>query len=179
MVRRAPNIVITGTPGTGKSTTAELVASSSAAVPMQHLNISELVKQHGLHERYDDEWATFVVDEDKLLDWLEPQTQNGGLVLDWHACEPFPERWIDLVVVLRCDHTKLWNRLEARGYALNKIQENNESEIMQVILEEARQSYAPEIIVELTSESTEQLEANVARIVQWIETWVNDHPDGV
>jgi len=54
---------------------------------------------------------------------------------------------------------------------LKKIQENNESEIMQVVLDEARESYAEDIIVELRSEKTEDLESNVARVVQWIRNW--------
>ena len=58
-----------------------------------------------------------------------------------------------------------------RNYTLKKIQENNESEIMQCVLDEARESYAKEIVVELKSESTEDLENNVDRIVQWIRTW--------
>jgi adenylate kinase len=58
---------------------------------------------------------------------------------------------------------------------LKKIQENNEAEIMQVVLEEARSSYPAEIIVELASESTEDLEANVARMVEWIVAWKKDH----
>ena len=39
---------------------------------------------------------------------------RGGLILDWHTCDVWPERWVDLVVVLRCDHEKLWKRLEKR-----------------------------------------------------------------
>lgn len=66
------------------------------------------------------------------------------------------------------DHTM------SRGYALKKIQENNEAEIMQVVLEEARSSYPAEIVVELQSESMEDLEANVARIVEWINAWRKD-----
>ncbi|OJT11054.1 Adenylate kinase isoenzyme 6 -like protein [Trametes pubescens] len=62
-----------------------------------------------------------------------------------------------------------------RGYPLKKIQENNEAEIMEVVIEEARSSYAPEIVVELQSEGTEDLESNVVRIVQWIEAWKKDH----
>lgn len=58
-----------------------------------------------------------------------------------------------------------------RGYPLKKIQENNEAEIMEVVLDEARSSYAQEIVVELKSEGTEDLESNVARIVQWIQAW--------
>lgn len=57
------------------------------------------------------------------------------------------------------------------GYALSKIQENNEAEIMQVLLDEARESYAEEIVVELKSESPEDVESNLERIEQWIMTW--------
>ena len=46
---------------------------------------------------------------------------------------------------------------------------------MEVVLEEARSSYPPEIVVELQSEGTEDLEANVSRIVQWIKSWTQDH----
>lgn len=61
-----------------------------------------------------------------------------------------------------------------RGYPLKKIQENNEAEIMEVVLDEARSSYAPQIVVELHSEGTEELESNVQRIVQWINAWNAD-----
>ena len=62
-----------------------------------------------------------------------------------------------------------------RNYALNKIQENNEAEIMQVVLDEARESYAEEIVVELKSESTEDLESNVERLVEWVRAWRRNH----
>ncbi|KAJ3836876.1 P-loop containing nucleoside triphosphate hydrolase protein [Lentinula raphanica] len=184
----SPVIIITGTPGTGKSTHAQLVANESP-VPLRHINVGDLVKEKGLFEDYDEEWQSYTVDEDKLLDELEPIIAEGGVILDWHTCEIFPERWPDLVVVLRCEHSQLWDRLEKRpvftatihslhefthphrSYPLKKIQENNEAEIMQVVLEEARASYPPEIVVELKSESTEDLEANVTRIVDWIQAW--------
>lgn len=54
---------------------------------------------------------------------------------------------------------------------MKKIQENNEAEIMEVVLSEARESFAAEIVVELKSEDTCDLEANVARIVEWVNAW--------
>lgn len=171
--RSSPVIIITGTPGTGKSTHAQLLAEESP-VPLRHVNVGELVKEKDLHEGYDEEWQSYTVDEDKLLDELEPLASEGGIILDWHTCDIFPERWADLVVVLRCDHTKLWERLEKRGYPLKKIQENNEAEIMDIVIEEARSSYAQEIVVELRSEGTEDLESNVSRIVRWIQAWRKD-----
>ena len=36
-----------------------------------------------------------------MLDHLEPIVAAGGCVIDYHSCGLFPERWIQLVVVLR------------------------------------------------------------------------------
>jgi len=172
--RSSPVIVITGTPGTGKTTHAQLLVDQSP-VPLKHINVSELIKERMLHDGFDEEWQTYIVDEDKVVDELEPLINaGGGLILDWHTCDAFPERWIDLVVVLQCNHTRLWDRLEARGYPLKKIQENNEAEIMSVVMEEAREAYAEEIVVTLNSEDTTDLESNVTRIVQWIEAWLKN-----
>jgi len=176
MVRRPPVIVITGTPGTGKSTHAQLLVQESP-IPLQHINVGEFVKTHGLHEGFDEEWQSYTVDEDKLLDQLEPLVSAGGVILDWHTCDVYPERWADLVVVLRCHHTTLWDRLEKRRYPLKKIQQNNEAEIMGVVCDEARESYQPGIVVELESNAMEDLEENVARIVTWIDQWMKDNDD--
>lgn len=74
-------------------------------------------------------------------------------------------------MVLRTDSTKLYDRLKARQYPEQKLQENLDSEIMQVLLEEARQSYDEEIIVELESNDPDDIESNVDRIEIWIENW--------
>ena len=64
--------------------------------------------------------------------------------------------------------------LPTSGYPLKKIQENNMSEIMGVVLDEAREAYAQEIVVELQSETVQDMESNVVRIIQWIENWQRD-----
>lgn len=46
---------------------------------------------------------------------------------------------------------------------------------MQTVLDEARSSYAPEIIVELSSDKMDDLETNTDRIASWINTWLVDH----
>ena len=58
------------------------------------------------------------------------------------SCDFFPERWFDLVLVLTCDNTALYDRLVERGYAAKKLEENVQCEIMQVVLQEAKESYA-------------------------------------
>lgn len=63
--RTTPVIVITGTPGTGKSTTSQLLAQQSP-VPLRHINVGDLVKEKGLHNGYDEEWQSYNVDDDKV-----------------------------------------------------------------------------------------------------------------
>lgn len=49
---------------------------------------------------------------------------------------------------------------------------------MEVVIDEARQSYPAEIVVELKSEGTEDLESNVARIIEWIKAWKEQNMTG-
>lgn len=60
-----------------------------------------------------------------------------------------------------------------------KLQENLDAEIMQVILEEAKESYDEEIVVELQSNNTDEIDNNVERISSWLQQWSKDHPDGI
>jgi len=61
--------------------------------------------------------------------------------------------------------------LSCRGYNKRKIDENMECEIMQVVLETAHESYAPEIVVELPSNTVDDMESNVDRVKQWLDAW--------
>lgn len=59
--RRKPNILITGTPGTGKTTTASALAE---ATQFRHINIGDLVKEKNLHDGWDDDFDCYVINED-------------------------------------------------------------------------------------------------------------------
>ncbi|KAL9125949.1 MAG: hypothetical protein Q9217_004927 [Psora testacea] len=172
MPRTQPNIIITGTPGVGKTSHCELLVKKTG---LKHLSINRVVKERGCHEGWDEEYKSWIVDEDKLLDSLEEEDElpsgGGGYVLDWHACDLFPPSWIDLVVVLRTQTTKLYDRLKTRDYAERKLQENLDSEIMALLIEEAREGFDEEIVVELRSDEVEDIEENVGRIQKWIEDW--------
>ena len=111
----------------------------------------------------------------QLLDSIEDEVKSGGYIIDWHACDLFPKSWIDLVVVLRTDSANLYDRLQARHYPEKKLQENIDSEIMEVLLEEARGSYDEEMVVELQSNETDDIEANVERLEAWIKSWKVDN----
>jgi adenylate kinase len=59
----------------------------------------------------------------------------------------------------------------SRKYPEVKLQENIDSEIMEVLLQEAKESYDEEIVVELQSMDADQMESNVERIEQWLAQW--------
>lgn len=173
-MRTAPNIIITGTPGVGKTTHCELLAKSTG---LNHLSINQVVKEKECQDGYDEELKTSIVDEDKLLDSIEDEVKKGGNIIDWHACDLFPESWIDLVVVLRARTETLYDRLQARKYTQKKLDENMDAEIMEVVLQEARESYDERIVVELKSNTAEDVDSNVERIEQWVENWKKNNSD--
>lgn len=168
MVQVLPNILITGTPGTGKTSTAQLAADKSG---FKCINVSDLVKEHECHEGKDLEFDSYILDEDKLCDVMEPIMAEGGCIVDFHSPEFFPERWFELVLVLRTKTEVLFDRLEARGYNERKRSENMDCEIMEIVSEAAKESYAAEIVHELQSNTIEELESNADRCIAWIDAW--------
>ena len=97
-------------------------------------------------------------------------SQKGGAILEFHTCDFFPERWFNLVVVLRCNNTNLYDRLKDRGYTEEKIKENVECEIFEEVANQAQESYKEDIIIQLDSESVDQVEANVESIIERLKT---------
>ena len=49
-----------------------------------------------------------------------------------------------------------------------------DAEIMEVLLDEAREAFHKDLIIELQSNSSDDMEANTARIETWVEQWTRD-----
>jgi len=111
MKRTHPNILITGTPGTGKSALSDYLSQHYYLPPP--LDISQIVKQKQWGE-YNQHWNTIEIDEEKVLDYLEDILAKGNQIVNYHANELFPQRWFDLVIVLTTNNTILYDRLKKR-----------------------------------------------------------------
>ncbi|OQV24546.1 putative Adenylate kinase isoenzyme 6 [Hypsibius exemplaris] len=169
--REIPNLIVCGTPGTGKTSLAHKLASQSG---LKHIDLSKYAVEHNLVDGWDEVLNCAVLDEDKVVDHLESCLPDGGYILDYHGCDFFPQELIDTVVVLRTENSVLYDRLKARGYPEAKISNNMECEIFQTILDEARESYEEDIIMELSSNTPEEQDANAEKLVSWIADWKND-----
>lgn len=135
-------------------------------------------------------WSPTNIDGSKMLDRLvishlaraflcltDVNAGIGGNIIDFHSCDFFPERWIQLVIVLRTDNSVLYQRLQARNYSVKKVTENIEAEILQVVLDEARDSYDNRLVWELDSNNVAEQERNAERIVEWIKSRMNGECD--
>jgi adenylate kinase len=63
MARKDPNIVVTGTPGVGKTTHCEMLAERTG---LRHVSINQIVKDEKCHSGRDEEYKSWIVDEDKV-----------------------------------------------------------------------------------------------------------------
>ncbi|XP_058680042.1 adenylate kinase isoenzyme 6 [Ammospiza nelsoni] len=169
---RRPNVLITGTPGVGKTTLGKELASRAG---LSYVNVGDLAKEGELYEGFDEEYDCPILDEDRVVDELEARMSEGGVIVDYHGCDFFPERWFHVVFVLRTDSSCLYDRLHSRGYSGKKLQDNVQCEIFQTLYEEAVLSYKKEIVHQLPSNTPEDLERNLDQIMQWIEQWMKDN----
>ncbi|RNF12263.1 putative kinase [Trypanosoma rangeli] len=165
------NILITGTPGTGKTSLAELLVQELG--DFKQVEVGTIVKENCFYSEYDKELDTHIVeedDEDRLLDFMEPMMVGGdNHVVDYHSSELFPQRWFHLVVVLRTSTEVLFERLTARKYSDQKRDENMEVEIQGLCEEEARKAYDDSIVVVRENNTLDDLAATVDLIRQRVD----------
>lgn len=163
---------------------------------MKWQDVSKIAKDNGFVEEYDENLECPVLDEDKvsvhkqltrtipdtnafmfgnlssqLMDFLEPEMESGGNIVEYHSCEFFPERWFDAVFVIQCNNTVLYDRLQQRGYNPTKVKENIECEIFQEVLNEAKESYADEIVYQLSGETDANFADSIKQITNFIENF--------
>jgi len=135
---RADRVAVTGTPGTGKTTSTALLEGEYDVI---HLN-ERITSDEDLWTERDADRDTLVADLDAVREHLGDWTG----VLDSHLAHRFS---VDRVVVLRCHPETIESRLEARGESPETAAENAESEALDVILSEAVAEHGAENVYEV------------------------------
>lgn len=161
-------IIVTGTPGTGKTTLATGLAKHYG---YDLINIAEL----------EGEFITGsikgvkVIDVDRLVKYIEERRANSNkhLIVDGHLSHYYPPDNTKICFVLRCDPFELKNRLIKRGYSKDKIKVNLEAEAMDLILQEAMQAGHNIHEIDTTQMTDEQLINEAISVIDGLKKPVN------
>ena len=142
-------ILVTGTPGAGKTTIAHKLASKLNA---NYLCITDLVKKKQLFTSEDKERNTLIADTAEVEKHLQKILANTAAttVIDGHyAVDVAPKKQVEMVFVLRRDPRQLKTVLETRGYDTKKVWENLTAEILDVCLWDAMSVYGSDKVCEI------------------------------
>ena len=152
-------ISITGTPGTGKTTLSEALRAKGYSV----VDLNAHIREKGLAGKHDEERDTNEVSVPKLRRSLaEYRRTDGTVFFDGHLSH-FTD--CDIIIVLRCDPSVLYQRLKERGYNEKKAVENVQAEALDVILCESADSGIPMFEIDCTSSGTNNIISAVEDIL--------------
>ena len=130
-------IIVTGTPGVGKTTISKRLATEIGAV---HINIGDLVEKENITSGYDKKRRTLIADNEKLVQRVQQaivKTPKTVIVDGHYATDTVPKMQVTKVFVLRCHPKQLRQRMEERGFQGAKLKENLAAEILDVCLADA------------------------------------------
>ncbi len=153
-------IIITGTPGTGKSTLAKELAKKLGYERLELHNYYQRLSAGYNQEKcsYDIELKRFIALVKEQLRRIRKSGKAKGLIVDSHISHLLPKRMVHLCIVLTCsDLKKLHRRLRKRRYRKKKISENLQAEIFQVCLLEAREKGHKIIVFDVCKTSFSQI----------------------
>lgn len=144
-------IIITGTPGTGKTTLAKALANK---LKITYLDVNKIIEKYKLKESYDKKRQTYVVDEKKLNKILIQKIKEyKDLIIDSHLSHYLPKKHIDICIVTKTDLKELKKRLEKRKYSRSKVKENLDAEIFEICHTEAQDQGHTIILVDTSKNS--------------------------
>ena len=122
-------IAISGTPGTGKSAVASLLADQ---LNTETIELSQVVKDQRFHYGEDPDRGTLIANLEKLQEHLVGRFRDTKklFVVIGHFADLVPEYHMKVLVVLRCHPVTLTERLRNRQWPLKKTLENIQAEIL-------------------------------------------------
>ena len=149
-------IIITGTPGTGKSTFASELEKRARFIRIDLHDLMNFYPEIVIG--YSRSKRCYDIDIEALSFILKQILDEHGFetfVLDTHIGHLLPPKFVDLVVVMHCSSLKkLKTRLEKRGYHKRKVKENLDAEIFSECLDGAYQMGVPVLIFDTAKKLT-------------------------
>jgi adenylate kinase len=161
-------ILITGTPCTGKTTTAKQLATMLEAL---YINLTDYAKTYNLTLGEDTERKTTIIDEEKMRTKLAETintTDNANIIIDGHyAAAVTPTNQVTNVFVLRRNPKELKQFMQKCGFNDAKLYENLSAEILDSCLIEAMQTQQGKVCeLDVTGKTVEE---NVNEIIDVLD----------
>ncbi len=121
-------IAITGTPGVGKTTVADILEKRGYLV----LDLNRLIHESSMDIEKDPNRDTHMVDLSEMLELYREAPEHD--MVEGHLSHHLE---LPLTIVLRCSPDVLETRMQTKDWSVSKRSENLRSEILDVILVEA------------------------------------------
>ncbi|MGI6471900.1 MAG: adenylate kinase family protein [Candidatus Methanomethylophilaceae archaeon] len=149
---------VTGTPGTGKTELGKKLSESGRNV----IFLNDFIKENNLLDEYDEVADSYDVDTDELnLALKEYQNDDVLYYVEGHLSHFVKS---SKIIVMRCNPEVLAGRLKKRNYSEEKIRENVQAEILDVILCESVSSDISVYELDSTSQPVGELVESVIKI---------------
>ena len=137
-------VAITGTPGIGKTSVSEVLIKEGYDV----VDLNKVAVEKQFLISIDEDRDSKIVDIDKLNKHITKNYNKKDIVfIDGHLSHLLDAA--DKVIILRCHPKILKKRLSAKNWKKEKIIENLQSEILDIILCESAERYSRENIFEI------------------------------
>ncbi len=156
-------VIVSGTPGTGKTTIAKRLAKR---LDFYYIDANKVISEFRLSEGYDRKRKTRIIDVNnlnkklvgivlffkkhngiflknknnwklKILNKKNKIKKYNGIIIDSHLSHYLPRKYVDLCIITKCDIKELSIRLKRKGFHKAKIKENVQAEIFDVCHNEA------------------------------------------
>jgi adenylate kinase len=152
-IPHAMYVALTGTPGTGKTTAAAILARRGHAT----VTLEELAARHG---------ALKVKGEEKEVDTVklaaEASEPADTTIVVGHLAHFVPNT---VCIILRCHPNGIKERLSPRNYSKEKLLENMEAEAVDIILTEALEAWENVYEIDTTDLEPEAVADAIERIM--------------
>jgi len=137
-------VAISGTPGTGKTTVSNLLRNKGYSI----IDLNKLAVDKGLITGIDKKRNSKIMDLEGVEKYISDCYKNNDIIfIDGHASHLL--NIVDYIIILRCHPKILKNRLKKEGWVSDKIKENVDAEILDVILCEAFEIHPENKIFEI------------------------------
>lgn len=155
-------ICVTGTPGTGKTTISKILAKK---LGYKMIDLNRLIKKEKFYSKYDEKRKTYIADMKKVSKFVK-SIKDKNIIIQSHLSHLLPKSAADIVIVLHCEPKELEARLKKKRWNEEKIMENVEAEIIDLIGWEAHKRHKKIFDIDTSGKKPKEIAKEINKILK-------------